>query len=156
MHLVKFMLKHALTVYVTAALLVVVFMGLATDVVHQYELVKKGVQAQGVVIEPDCGRHLSFSYQFPVAGAVYRGQSVSEHCSSVRAGAPVMVHYLPTDPSVNTAGDPGELFRSNRGTMLLVALTAPAFLLLIFRVRLKALEKAENLLKDDDGERLER
>ena len=144
MPLVKFMLKHALIVYVIAAFLVVVFMGLATGVVYQYELAENSAQVQGVVVEPDCGRHLGFSYRFSVAGAAYRGLSVSDHCSSIRAGDAVMVHYLPADPSVNTAGDPGELFRSNRGTILLVALTAPAFLLLIFRVRLKALEKAEN------------
>lgn len=144
MPLVRFTLKHALIVYVIAALLVVVFMGLATGVVHQYELVEEGVQAEGVVIEPDCGRHLSFSYRFTVTGAPYSGQSVSDHCSSVRTGAAVTVHYLPADPSVNTAGDPGALFRGNRDTILLAALTAPAFLLLIFKVRLKRWERGGN------------
>jgi hypothetical protein len=144
MPLVRFMLKHALLVYVIAALLVVVFMGLATGVIHQYELVEKGAQAQGVVIKPDCGRHLSFSYRFRVAEATYPGQSVSDHCGSVRAGTAVTVHYLPADPSVNTAEDPGELFRGNRDTILLAALTAPAFLLLSFRVRLKIWERGGN------------
>jgi hypothetical protein len=139
------MLKHALLFYVAAALLIVVFMGLATDVVHQYELVETGVQAQGAVVEPDCGRHLSFSYRFPVAGATYAGQSVSDHCISVRAGGAVTVHYLPADPSVNTAGNPGELFQSNRDTILLVALTAPAFLLLVLWVRLRTWKRVRKL-----------
>lgn len=144
MPLVKFLLRHALLFYFSCALLTAALMVLATRVVHQYELVEKGVQAQGVVVEPDCGRHLSFSYRFPVAGATYAGQSVSDHCMSVRAGAAVMVHYLPDEPSVSTAGDPAALFRSNRDTILLVALTAPAFLLLIFRVRLRIWKRARN------------
>jgi hypothetical protein len=114
----------------------VAFMGLATGVIDQYDLVKKGAKTLGVVVEPTCERHLSFSYRFDVAGATYSGQSVSNNCSSVRAGAAVTVHYLPADPSVNTAADPGYLFRSNRDMILLAALTAPAFLLLIFRAQL--------------------
>jgi hypothetical protein len=137
MSLIKFLLKHALLFYVTYGLLVATLMGLATGVVDQYRLVGEGAQVTGVVIEPDCGRHMSIVYRFDVAGAKYSGRSVSDYCSTVVAGAGVNVHYLPADPSVNTAGDPGLLFRSNRDTILLAAVTSPAFVLLIFRARLK-------------------
>jgi hypothetical protein len=39
--------------------------------------------------------------------------------------------------SLNPAADPGYLFRSNRDMILLAALTARAFLLLIFRAQLR-------------------
>lgn len=142
MPLIKFLLKHALLFYVTYGLLVATLMGLATGVLDQYRLVDKGALVKGVVIEPDCGRHMSIVYQFDVAGARYSGRSVSDYCSTVVAGAEVKVHYLPADPSVNTAGDPGVLFRSNRDTILLASLTSPAFLLLIFRARLKKGKRA--------------
>lgn len=130
MPLVKFLLRHALIFYVSCALLTVALMVLVTGVISQYELVEKGVQARGVVVEPTCEQHMTFSYRFEVAGATYLGHSVSDHCSSVRAGAAVTVHYVPGDPSVNTAGDPGYLLRSSRDMILLAVLTAPAFLLL--------------------------
>ena len=147
MPLVKFLLRHALLFYFSCALLTAALMVLATGVISQYELVEKGVQIRGVVVEPDCGRHLSFSYRFPVAGATYAGQSVSDHCVSVRAGAAVTVHYVPGDPSVNTAEDPGYLFRNSRDMILLAALTAPAFLLLIFKAQLRVWKRAGTGLK---------
>jgi len=137
MPLIKFLLRHALLFYVTCVFLVATLMGLATGVIDQYRLVGEGAQVKGFVIEPDCGRHLSIAYRFDVAGATYSGVSVSDHCSTVVAGSEVNVHYLPADPSVNTAEDPGRLFRNNRDTILMAALTSPAFLLLIFRARLK-------------------
>lgn len=137
MPLVKFLVRHALFFYVACSLLVVSLMGLATGVIDEYELVKKGVNTLGVIVEPTCEWHLSFSYRFEVAGATYSGLSVSDNCSSVRAGAVVAVHYLPADPSVNTAADPAHLFANNRDTILMVGLTAPAFLLLILNVQLK-------------------
>jgi hypothetical protein len=137
MPLVKILLRHAVIFYITAALLVAVLMSLATGLDDQYLLLNNGVSTLGVVVAPNCEQHLSFSYRFDVAGVTYSGFSVSNHCTGVRAGDEVSVHYLPADPSVSTASDPGELFRNNRDIILMAVLTAPAFLLLIFRVQLR-------------------
>ena len=65
MPLVKFLLRHALLFYFSCALLTAALMVLATGVISQYELVEKGVQIRGVVVEPDCGA--TFEFQLPVS-----------------------------------------------------------------------------------------
>jgi len=143
MPLVSVLLKHALPFYATTVLLVAVLMSLGTGVRDQYQLANEGVRTQGVVVEPLCESHLAFKYQFVVGNTSYEGFSVSESCSDLRLGASVPVYFRPDDPKVNTAEDPADLFGNSLSMIILASLTSPAFLLLIFRLQLRATERQE-------------
>jgi hypothetical protein len=137
MSLVKALLKHAFLFYISAALALAVFMGFATDVRHQYELANEGVRTQGVVVEPTCQQHSTFSYRFEAEGATYSELSISYQCGEVKSGSAVLVHYLAGNPKVSTATDPSFALRNNLATILMATLTGPAILLLFFRLKLK-------------------
>jgi hypothetical protein len=137
MQLVRALIKHALLFYVFACIAIAIFMGFATKIQDQYWLAKMGVTAKGVVVEPRCQQHLAFSYQFEIAGATYRGLSISDQCDKIKSGDVVLVHYLPANPKVSTAANPHRALSNNIVFILMASLTGPVILLLIFWIRLR-------------------
>jgi len=142
MQLVKLLIKHAVVFYVCACIAIATFMGFATKIEDQYWLANEGVPTKGVVLEPKCQQHLSFSYQFEVTGATYQGLSVSGQCNQIKSGDAVLVHYLYANPKVSTAANPKRTLTNNIVTILIASLTGPVILLLIFWFRLRQWKKA--------------
>lgn len=141
MPLVKLMTKHAVLFYFFVGIAIVVFMGFATKIEDQYLLANDSVLMKGLIVEPSCRQHLSFRYQFEVAGTTYQGLSVSDQCNQIKSGDAVLVHYLPANPKVNIASNPKHTLTTSIETILMVSLTAPAILLLIFWIQLRAWKK---------------
>ena len=138
MPLVKLLAKHAVLFYLFVGIAIIVFMGFATKIQNQYLLAHSGAVMRGVIVEPRCQQHLSFRYQFEVASITYHGLSVSDQCDQIKSGDAILVHYLPTNPKVSTAVNPKNTLTNSIETILMVSLTAPAILLLIFWIRLRA------------------
>lgn len=138
MSLVKLLTKHAVLFYLFVSMAIVVFMGFASKIQNQYLLAHNSVLMRGLIVEPRCQQHLSFRYQFEVASIIYQGLSVSDQCDQIKSGDVVLVHYLSANPEVSTALNPKKAFINCIETILMVSLTAPAILLLIFWIRLRA------------------
>lgn len=141
MPLIKVLTKHAVLFYLFAGIAIVVFMGFATKIQNQYLLVNDSVLTRGVIVEPKCQQRFSFMYQFEVAGVTYQELSVSDQCYQIKSGDAVLVHYLAKNPEVSTAANPKHTLTNSIETMLMVSLTVPAILLLIFWIRLRGWRK---------------
>ncbi|MHB1272807.1 MAG: hypothetical protein ACYCZD_08575 [Rhodanobacter sp.] len=144
MQLVRVLIKHALLFYVFVGMAIATLMGFTTKIQNQYWLASVGVATKGMVVEPMCQQHLSFSYKFEVTGATYHGLSVSDQCSQIKSGDTVLVHYLSANPKVSTAANPNRTLTNNIVTILMASLTGPAILLLIFLVRLREWKKSDD------------
>lgn len=144
MQVVRALIKHALLFYVFAGIAIAIFMGFATKIQDQYWLANMSVPAKGAVVEPRCQQHLAFSYQFEVTGVTYQGLSVSDQCDTIKSGDMVLVHYLPANPKVSTVADPHRTLINNIVFILMVSLTGPAILLLIFWIRLREWKKVDD------------
>jgi hypothetical protein len=137
MPIVKVLIRHAVLFYVLVGIAMAIFLGFATKIQDQYWLAKEGVPTKGVVVEPKCQQHLSFSYQFEVIGLPYQGLSVSDLCNQIKSGDAVSVHYLSANPKVNTAANPERTLTNNIVTIVMVSLSGPAIILLILWLRLR-------------------
>lgn len=144
MQLVRALIKHALLFYVFTGIAIAVFMGFATKIQDQYLLANISVSAKGVVVEPRCQQHLAFRYQFEVTSVTYHGLSVSDKCDKIKSGNVVFVHYLPANPKISTATNPHRTLINNIVFILMVSLTGPAILLLIFWMRLREWKKVDD------------
>ncbi|GLQ91538.1 hypothetical protein [Dyella acidisoli] len=141
MPLIKILIKHALLFGLIAGITVAVLMAYASDLLNQYKLVSHAQVATGSVVKPQCDQHLTFSYQFVVNGATYKGLATSDQCHQIKSGTPVSVHYLPEDPRISMGADPKESLINNVVAILIAASVVPVVLLLIFRIKLRKWEK---------------
>jgi hypothetical protein len=72
-------------------------------------LLKEGVQQSGFIVGTDCSNHGKFRYRFDANNTTFTGtgnQGAPHPCRELTAGDVVIVHFLPTDPTINISGDP--------------------------------------------------
>jgi hypothetical protein len=78
-------------------------------VTRYVELLMSGVETTGAVTDPTCINHSSFRYSFRVGDRAFAGAAAygaAKSCGLLTAGEPVIVFYLPSDPSINISGVP--------------------------------------------------
>jgi len=102
------------------------------------KLTSHGVQTSAVVKHQTCSQHLSLRYEFSANGRPYEGVATSEDCQRLAPGSALVVFYLPSEPAINTIGDPASQLRNEGFTIGLVALVLPALLLWLYARRKRA------------------
>ena len=94
-------------------------------------LASHGEKVWGTVTSTDCRNHNAFHYQFDVERMSFQGtasaSTIRRRCEDLRAGDPVQVHYLPSDPSISLPGDARDHFLSAQAGTLLSALGLAGF-----------------------------
>lgn len=92
-----------------------------------------GATVQGVIVDVECRKSAQIRYRFPAQGHSYTGTVSSiEPCSQFKLGAPMPVVYLPTDPTQNFSGDPGQAYAGYVLVTALASLLMPAFATVAF------------------------
>ncbi|WP_346949115.1 hypothetical protein [Dyella sp.] len=130
-YVVQWIVRYALLFYVRVGLAIAGFLAFMSHLPDEYALARESSAVAGVVVQPSCDQHNSFSYRFELAGVAYQGVSTSDECGRVNRGDKVLVHYLPKRPQVNMVGDPDEWFDNELVSIGTGALIMPAVLLLI-------------------------
>jgi hypothetical protein len=121
--------------YAVLALAISVLLTLATNTIDLYRLANDGEIKSGVVAQQSCDDHMSFIYNFSVDGVEHKGKVTSEDCHKIMKGDKVAVHYLSTDPNINTAIDPKNAFKNNAIAILMASLGLSALITTIFWFR---------------------
>ena len=141
--LAEWIIRRALLVYICAALALACFLTFTTGLLDEYRLIDDGKTANGVVVQPSCDQHSSFSYRFELAGASYQGRSTSHPCGQISRGDEVVVHYLPGRPEVSMVGDPRARFVNDATATGMATAMMPAIFLLIFWAKRRDLRKQQ-------------
>jgi len=124
------------------ALVAVLAVGLAQVgwVGRYFDLSRHGVETRGVVTKTTCSDHQTFRYRFEVAGRSFEAvglEGTSKHCVALVPGDPVVVFYLPDDPSLNVSGNPRAHFLNEAVSIGLAVVVLPGFLVWAYARRRK-------------------
>lgn len=144
MPLIKFFMKHSLLFCLIVGIAMATFMAAASGLLSQFKLTNHASLAKGSVVQPQCDRHLSFSYQFILNDITYHGVATSDQCGQIKSGDPVLVRYLAENPRVSMGTDPKGALINNVTAILIASLTGPLVLLLIFWLKLREWKKSES------------
>ncbi|WP_148264727.1 hypothetical protein [Collimonas fungivorans] len=131
-----------LLLYVTMAIAIWFTLSRVGPTNKYLQLSQAGVHSVAVVVRPDCTNHATIIYRFEVAGNQFESHdgasNAGKNCANVKPGDVLSILYLPTNPTVNTIGDPGAELQNERISVALVALFFPAFILWAYLRRRKS------------------
>lgn len=74
-----------------------------------FRLLRSGRTIAGVVTKLGPQAHSRVWYSYTVGSSTYEG---AQSGSQAKVGDPVIVHYLPSDPTISTLKDPREVLQS--------------------------------------------
>lgn len=146
MPLIKFFMNHSLSFYFVAAIVVAAFLVVTSGLLNQYRLANDAKLITGLVVQPQCDRHLSFIYQFVVNEVPYHGMATSGECNQIKSGDPVQIYYLAENPKISMGESPKNALTNNVMVILIGSLTVPLVLLLSFWIKLRKWRKASNAM----------
>jgi hypothetical protein len=123
-----------LAILVGLSLLIFVLIGGLTGLWRDFLLTNYGEEIQARVSKTTCHDHATFHYSFVVDGQVFEGFGaaswIGKDCEDMRRGDIAKVFYLPSNPKINSPGDPQRKFSQN---CFFAAFVAISFTLLVLR-----------------------
>src|ERR1700682_6637557 len=95
-------------IYVLLASAIAAVLTCSGRATEYWDLTSRGVETTGSVVQPTCANHQSFQYKFTAGDRTFRArdQHAGKPCTSLAAGDPVTVFYLPNDPRTSMVGVP--------------------------------------------------
>ena len=104
-----------------------------------HALAKRGAYAEGRVVELDCDNHNTMRIAFSYKAKDFSFTDSNSVCRQLREFSQIRVTFLEDDPSVATTKNVTSAFRGELLSSLLMALVAPALMLLLIRATWPAL-----------------
>jgi hypothetical protein len=126
-------LAKNLTILVGLFLLIFVLIGGVTGLWRDFLLTNYGKEIQARVSKTTCHDHATFHYSFVVDGQIFEGFGaaswIGKDCEDMRRGDIARVFYLPSNPRINSPGDPQLKFSENCFFAALVAISLAVMVL---------------------------
>ena len=103
-----------------------------------WELLHLGRSADAVVLRTNCDNHASVFYKFEADGRQYEDFGSAGYgtpdCDEIKAGDPIVIHYLPSRPHINVPGDIKQRWANELAFLGLAVTVMPAiFVYVVWR-----------------------
>lgn len=121
-----------IALYLLAATAIAGCLLFATRTADDFRLLRKGNAASGRVVSKNCELHMSFVYQFTASGRSIEGSASSSDCHEMQIGDRISIHYLDSDPRINSIGDLDRKLWNNLIPISIASLIIPLVPILAF------------------------
>ncbi|CEO87885.1 DUF3592 domain-containing protein [Syntrophaceticus schinkii] len=133
--MIKKQYRNTILIWLILAIITFALLGTQISRLPKYfKLTLTGVQTQGFIIKLEPTHHRAVYYSYEVGGRSYTDTfggagSGNPKFEDIKIGDPVLVYYLPENPSISGLGDPSYKFITESISVLTVSMVVPAIII---------------------------